>query len=384
MRDHAQEGAIGQGDMREMIRALGLMSGTSMDGIDVAMIETDGERVVRSGASMTFDYSPEMRERLATGIDQARSINGRCERPGLLADIERELTELHASAVSAFLRKSCLVRSDIDVIGFHGQTVLHRPEDHLTVQIGDGALLAKLTHRPVVYDLRARDMELGGQGAPLAPVYHRALLAELAPRPAVVVNIGGVGNVTWISAQGDLIAFDTGPGNALIDDWVRAKAGRACDIGGALAAQGRVDEAAVAQFCMYPYLELSAPKSLDRNTFSLDVVAGMSIEDGAATLTAITAETIARARSLMPEAPLAWIISGGGRKNPTLMAMLQERLPGEVLSAEVAGLNGDSVEAEAWAFMAVRSLKGLPITFPGTTGVRFPASGGVLVDPASI
>lgn len=370
--------------MREMMRAVGLMSGTSMDGIDVAMIETDGERVVRSGASMTFDYSPEMRERLATSIDQARSINARHERPGLLADIERELTELHASAVSAFLRKSGLVRLDIDVIGFHGQTVLHRPEDHLTVQIGDGALLAKLTHRPVVYDLRARDMELGGQGAPLAPVYHRALVADLAPRPVAVVNIGGVGNVTWIGANGDLIAFDTGPGNALIDDWVSAKAGRACDTGGALAARGRVDGTAVAQFCMHPYLELSAPKSLDRNTFSLDVVAGMSTEDGAATLTAITAETIAHSAALMPEPPLAWIISGGGRKNPTLMAMLQECLTGDVLSAEAAGLNGDSVEAEAWAFMAVRSLKGLPITFPGTTGVRVPSSGGVLADPAGV
>lgn len=367
--------------MREMMRALGLMSGTSMDGIDVAIIETDGERVARRGVSMTFDYSPEMRERLTIGVSQARVITARRERPGHLADIERELTELHASVVSAFLRKQGLVREDIDVIGFHGQTVLHRPESYLTVQLGDGALLAELTCRPVVYDLRARDMELGGQGAPLAPVYHRAMVADLAARPAVVVNIGGVGNVTWIGPRGDLIAFDTGPGNALIDDWVLAKAGLACDKGGALAAQGRVDEAAVAQFCTNPYLALPAPKSLDRNAFSLDVVAEMSTEDGAATLTAITAETIARSQTLMPEVPQVWIISGGGRKNPSLMGMLRERLPGEVLTAELAGLDGDGVEAEAWAFMAVRSLKGLPITFPGTTGVSSPASGGVLVNP---
>lgn len=367
-----------------MMRALGLMSGTSMDGIDVAMIETDGERVSARGPSMTFPYSDAMRGQIAEAIMHARTMTDRRQRPGLLRNAERELTELHASAVSAFLRKSGVSRASVDVIGFHGQTVLHRSEDRLTVQLGDGQLLADLTRLPVVYDMRARDMELGGQGAPLAPVYHRAMVAEIAARPVAVLNIGGVANVTWIGADGGLIAFDTGPGNALIDDWVAATCGGAFDEDGALAAGGSADAAAVRKFGEHPYFALAPPKSLDRQGFSLDIVEGMQAKNGAATLTAISAEAVVRALAHMPEAPRLWIVSGGGRKNPTLMRMLRERIDAEIVPAEAAGLDGDSVEAEAWAFMAVRSLRGLPLTFPGTTGVAGPASGGVRADPAKV
>lgn len=369
--------------MSEVMRALGLMSGTSMDGIDVAVIETDGERVRARGPSMTFPYGASMRQQLAEAVSHARAITERRQRPGVLPDVERKLTEHHASAVSAFLRKQGIARMSIDVIGFHGQTVLHRSEDRLSVQLGDGQLLAELARLPVVYDMRARDMELGGQGAPLAPVYHRAMVAELDVRPLAVLNIGGVANVTWIGADGSLVAFDTGPGNGLIDDWVAAMCdGQRCDEDGALAARGHADEAVVQQFCEHSFFTLAPPKSLDRNAFGLGLVEGMAVEDGAATLTAITATAVARAQAHMPEAPRLWVVSGGGRKNPTLMRMLQARVEGDVVTAEAVGLNGDSIEAEAWAFMAVRSLRGLPLTFPGTTGVPWPAPGGVHVKPA--
>lgn len=368
--------------MKDRVCSIGLMSGTSMDGIDVAMIETDGMRIASRGPSMTFPYDARMRDLLVQAIAQARGIEERRQRPGILGEVERILTEEHAYAVSAFLTQHGIAREMIHVIGFHGQTVLHNSEAGLTVQLGDGQLLANLTHVPVVHDLRARDMELGGQGAPLVPVYHRAILDGIGPRPVALVNVGGVANVTWINAEGELVAFDTGPGNALIDDWMAAHSGRTYDEDGALAASGRVDEETVRRFCEHAYFTGPAPKSLDRNAFSLDVVAAMASADGAATLTAITAETIARAQAHMPASPELWIISGGGRKNATLMRMLSERVEAEVVSAEIAGFDGDSIEAEAWAFLAVRSLKGLPITFPGTTRVPAPACGGVRATPS--
>lgn len=368
--------------MKDQVRSIGLMSGTSMDGIDVAMIETDGTRIAARGPSMTLPYDARMRDLLVRAIAQARGIQDRRQRPGTLGEVEQILTEQHAHAVSAFLKEHGIARETIHVIGFHGQTVFHNSEAGLTVQLGDGPLLANLTQVPVVHDLRARDMELGGQGAPLVPVYHRAMLDGIGPRPVALVNVGGVANVTWIGATGELIAFDTGPGNALIDDWMAAHAGRPCDEDGALAAAGRVDEEAVRSFCEHAYFRTPAPKSLDRNAFSLDAVAGMTSGDGAATLTAITAETIARSQALMPEPPRLWIISGGGRKNSTLMRMLSERVDADVVRAEATGFDGDSIEAEAWAFLAVRSRKGLPITFPGTTGVRVPACGGELATPS--
>jgi anhydro-N-acetylmuramic acid kinase len=231
--------------MTRMLRAIGLMSGTSMDGIDVALIETDGERAVRRGPSTVLPYDDPFRARLAEAVEDARALTDRAVRPGCLADVERRLTELHAGAVSRLLAEHGLTPADVDVIGFHGQTVLHAPERRLTVQIGDGAALARATGIDVVWDLRAADVAAGGQGAPLAPAYHRAMAARLPDRPVAVVNIGGVANVTWIGRDGTLIAFDTGPGNALIDDWMLRQTATAVDIGGATAAAGKVDEAAL-------------------------------------------------------------------------------------------------------------------------------------------
>jgi anhydro-N-acetylmuramic acid kinase len=254
-----------------------------------------------------------------------------------------------------------------------------RSREMLTVQLGDGRLLAERTGIDVVYDLRAADCAAGGEGAPLAPAYHRALAAKVTARPAVFLNIGGVANVTWVGADRTLIAFDTGPGNALIDDWMLRHTGTARDDGGATAAKGEVDERVLRAFLMHPYFAKPVPKSLDRNAFALELADDLALADGAATLTAFTAESVARARAHMPEEPKLWVVCGGGRRNRTLMGMLAARVENAVVPAEALGLDGDTIEAEAWAYLAVRSLDGLPLSWPGTTGVGVPTPGGVLV-----
>lgn len=367
---------LGKVDMAKLSRALGLMSGTSLDGIDVAMIDTDGAGEVKRGPAMTFPYTAEMRRMLADALAEARLITARAQRPGQLAVAEREVTEQHAAAVAAFLRTQAIARDSIDCVGFHGQTVLHRPEQGLTVQLGLGPLLSDLTRLAVVYDLRADDVAAGGQGAPLVPVYHRAMAGRLTQRPLAVLNVGGVANVTWIGRDGHLLAFDTGPGNALIDDWMMRHTKVPCDIDGAVAAAGRIHEDVVRFYLSHAFFALAPPKSLDRGAFFWDLVEGLSLEDGAATLTALTVEAVARARALMPDEPALWIVCGGGRKNRTLMSALAGRVENAVVPAEAVGFDGDSVEAEAWAYLAVRSRAGLPITYPTTTGAPRPMTGG--------
>ena len=364
--------------MGKTMRAIGLMSGTSMDGIDVALIDTDGADAVVRGPAQTFPYDPRFKEALRGAIAAARSLSDRDSRTSTLADVERNLTAHHASAVNVFREQHGLQAREIDVVGFHGHTVLHAPERGLTVQIGDGPGLASAIGIDVMHDLRAADCAAGGQGAPLAPVYHRALAARLPQRPIAILNIGGVANVTWIGRGGELLAFDTGPGNAMIDDWMQRRLGFARDEDGTLAARGRVHDDYVTQYLRHSYFGEPPPKSLDRNAFSPWLVHPLSPEDGAATLTAFTAASIARAREHFPEQPVLWVISGGGRRNKTLMAMIAGLVEAAVAPAEAAGMDGDAVEAEAWAYLAVRSLKGLPITFPGTTGVTRPLTGGVL------
>jgi len=382
-----------------MMRALGLMSGTSLDGIDVALLETDGERRIVPGPFMSFPYTREQRATIAEALAHARFVRSRHERPGNLPMAERMITELHASAVSAFLRKTRIARESVDVIGFHGQTVLHKPEDGLTVQLGLPELLAEYANIPVVADLRIADIDGGGQGAPLAPVYHWALAGsaregstgsggddterrtEGEGGPIAFLNVGGVANVTFVGRPGvdgteALVAFDTGPGNALIDDWMLKHTDKAHDPDGAYAARGNVHENVVQFYANHDYFAKAPPKSLDRNTFFWDMMDWMSVDDGAATLTACTAEAVARALTFAPIRPGRIIVTGGGRHNGTLMAMLGDRLGIEVVAAEAAGFNGDAVEAQAWAYLAVRSVKGLDITFPGTTGIAKPMTGG--------
>ena len=366
-----------------VLRALGLMSGTSLDGIDVAVIETDGEGLLRRGPAATFAYGAAQRDLLRSALADATVLIQRNQRPGALADAEAALTRWHAQAVHAFCEQHGLRGSEdskIHLIGFHGQTVLHRPEHGLTVQLGDGATLARVLGIPVAWDLRADDVEAGGQGAPLVPAYHAALAAGLGERPVAFVNIGGVANVTFVGADGGLIAFDTGPGNALIDDWVAAHTGNARDEGGALALSGLVDGAWLARAMGDPFFAKAPPKSLDRNHFARLALPPLSAAHGAATLAAFTVAAIAAARAHFPAEPRQWVICGGGRHNQALMQGLGVLLPG-VVTAERAGFNGDAMEAEAWAYLAVRSIKGLPLTFPGTTGIPRPLSGGILSQP---
>ena len=359
-----------------------------MDGIDVAMLETDGETISRFGPSALHPYSEHDVALLRGAVEAARTLTDRDARPGIVGDADRLVTDLHAGAVRRFLDSNGIDPADVDVIGFHGQTVLHRPDERLTVQIGDGQALANQTGIRVVYDLRAADVAAGGQGAPLVPVYHRAL-AELLdrPHPVAVLNIGGVANVTFINGVPDPYACDTGPGNALIDDFMRARTGEIRDENGGAAARGRVDEEAVARVLKHSFFALEPPKSLDRNAFREWVadragLADKSVEDGAATLAAITAATVAAIVPHLPEQPKSWIVCGGGASNTTLMRMLGERLsPAQVETANDAGWNADAIEAQAFAYMAVRSLRGLPITFPTTTGVSAPMTGGVMAEP---
>lgn len=371
--------------MSKPLKALGLMSGTSLDGIDVALLTTDGEDIVEHGASATYAYRPDQQALLQDALADAKALTDRAERPGCLALAERELTNWHAEAVERFCQDHGLSHSDIDLIGFHGQSVIHRPEIRLTVQLGDGAGLAKRLGIPVAYDMRAADVAAGGQGAPLVPVYHRALAAKIAERPLAFVNIGGVANMTWIGREGDLVAFDTGPGNALLNDWCERHLDVPFDQDGALAASGNLDSEAFLALAQSDYFEAPAPKSLDRNGFDVSVLEGLSPADGAATLTHFTATSIARGVGHVPERPHLYVICGGGRLNPTLMRDIRglvEPLGERVVTAEEVGLNGDSMEAEAWAYLAVRGLKGIPITFPGTTGAPEPLSGGVIARPA--
>jgi anhydro-N-acetylmuramic acid kinase len=368
------------------VRAIGLMSGTSMDGVDIAVLETDGVDVGRFGRGATYPYCEPEREMLRRAIEAGRGLSDRTARPGVLREAESLVTALHAAAVENFLRENGIDRASIEVVGFHGQTVLHRPAAGLTVQIGDGAALARKLGLAVVYDFRAADTAAGGQGAPLVPVFHQALARKLdRPHPIGVLNIGGVANVTWVDG-GDPIACDTGPGNAMIDDFMRARAGDAYDENGDAAAKGWVDEDFVARMLEHPFFAAQPPKSLDRNDFALSNIGlpPLSLADGAATLAALTASAVARIVPHLPKPPRSWIVAGGGARNRTLVRMLAERLaPAAVETAAEVGWSADVLEAQAFAFLAVRTLRGLPITFPTTTGVPRPTIGGVVADPAA-
>jgi anhydro-N-acetylmuramic acid kinase len=347
------------------VRAIGLMSGTSLDGIDAALLDTDGETVDARGIAATTRYDAAFRERL-------RGVLGKTDAP----EVERELTEAHARAVRALLAQAKLTPSGIDVVGFHGHTIFHDPKNGVTRQIGDGALLARLTGIDVVNDFRTADVKAGGEGAPLVPLYHAALARDL-DKPVAVLNLGGVANLTWIGADGRLLAFDTGPGVGLIDDWCAARAGLAFDEDGKLASVGRADQTIVAHMLDHPYFDRPVPKSLDRLTFGLSAVSPLSVEDGAATLAAFTAACVAQGTALFPAIPRHFLVTGGGRRNPALMTALRRALVGAIQPVEAVGWDGDALEAQAFAFLAVRSLRGLPLSLPETTGCRAPTLGGV-------
>lgn len=371
--------------------AIGLMTGTVLDGnIDIALIRTDGQTIQEFGPWTLAPYPAELPPLLREAMTQARDWNFQGPEPAIFAQAEDALTRAQSAAVTAFLAKEGIRPADIAVIGFHGQTMLHRAPDGArhgqTRQLGNGALMAKLVGTSVAFDFRTADMAAGGQGAPLAASYHVALLRSIDATPnSAVLNLGGVSNVTWWGGGDTMVAFDTGPANAPLNDWIRQHGRGEMDRDGLIAASGTVDEARLARLLEHPYLTAAYPKSLDRNDFTAAMADGLSLEDGAATLTAFTAGAVGKALDLLPQRPQRLILSGGGRRNPTLVKEIAKRAKVEPVMSEAVGWRGDAVEAECFAFLAVRALRGMPISFPLTTGVKQPITGGrlAMIDAAA-
>lgn len=368
----------------EPIWAAGLMTGTVLDGnIDVALIKTDGERIADFGTYTLAPYPQSIRTLLEETLRQARSWNFTGPEPAIFHEAEEALTRAQSAAVKDLVESHGLTMADVGVVGFHGQTVLHRAPQvgrlGQTRQLGDGELMHAILGTKVAYDFRSADMRAGGQGAPLSAAYHAALLREAdASGDTAVLNLGGVANITWWDGKDNVVAFDTGPANAPLNDFIKSKGLGEMDRDGALARAGTVDEARLAKLLQHPYLTKPYPKSLDRFDFGASMADGMNAEDGAALLTAFTAAAVGKALDLLPHRPKRLVVSGGGRHNPTMMAVLASRAGVEAVPAEALGWKGDAVEAECFAFLAVRVLRGLPISFPSTTGVPRPMRGGRL------
>ena len=343
-----------------------------MDGVDVALIRTNGITVKDTGEWLTIPFAEKLQRDIYAAAKEA-DIN-KVEVFGL----ERELTLKHAEAVEALLAKSSIKREEVAVIGFHGQTILHAPINSVSWQIGDGNLLAEKTGIDVVTDFRRRDIAAGGHGAPLVPMFNLALIKKI-PKPLAILNIGGVANVAYHGENPeDILAFDTGPGGALLNDFVNQKTGALYDTDGILSSKGKANEAVVAHYMAQDFFRKKPPKSLDRNSFTLTDLPGMSLEDGAATLAEITVQAVARASQHFPKPVKAWYITGGGRYNKHMMKRLGELLQLPVHKIEKLGANGDALEAQAFAYLAMRALKGLPLSLPTTTGVSRPVIGGAL------
>ena len=353
------------------LRALGTMSGTSLDGLDAAVVITDGETLFEIGESRYRPYSEAERKTI-------RAAFGHWEDTPEVAAASEAVETAHAELLAGF--------KDVDLIGFHGQTVAHDPKGRGTHQIGSGALLAAALDIPVVWDFRTSDVAMGGEGAPLAPFYHFASLAQANVGPQVaVLNLGGVGNLTFLDltkqspeTPGACLAFDTGPANGPLNDLVQARLGKAWDTDGALAASGTPDAGLVSGFLENAYFSRIPPKSLDRGDFPdlLGSLDGLSVDDAAATLVSIVAASVAAGMNHAAAPPARLFVSGGGRRNPAIMAALADALDCPVQPIEAAGLDGDMVEAQAFGYLAVRVLRGLPTSAPGTTGVAAPVAGG--------
>lgn len=356
------------------LTALGLMSGTSLDGVDAALLVTDGVDIFEKGAGLCRPYDMDMRAELKSVMgDQAQPDGERVK------EVERKMTLFHAQVVEELLDSAGIDAHDVDIIGFHGQTIYNRPDEHVIVQIGDGDLLAKQTGIPVVNRFHTADMQNGGQGGPLLTSYHAALTAKVE-KPVAVLNIGGVANVTWIGENGEMTAFDTGPGNVLIDEWCMRKCGMNFDFDGNLAASGAADEKIVSALMRKSYFKKKPPKSADRSDFdwALEHLGGASAADGAATLTAFSAAAAVQSAQFFPSAPKKWILCGGGANNPTLVRLIKQGLKANVCVASEMKWDVDLLEAQGIAFLAVRCLFGLPLSFPATTGVPHSMCGGML------
>lgn len=366
--------------------AVGLMTGTVLDGyIDVALIKTDGERIIEFGPYSLEPYDADVVALLNDTLQAALAWQFSGLEPAIFATAEKLITEQQSKAVSNVLQRAGLNHDDIRVVGFHGQSVLHRAPTTIkpgqTRQLGDGQLMSDILGIPVAWDFRSKDVAAGGQGAPLAPVYHKALLRHTSGKAkfgdnTAVLNLGGVANLTCWSRNDTLIAFDTGPANAPVNDWVKQHTSNAMDVDGKFAAEGNIDEQRLSQFLEHPYFQTPFPKSLDRFDFTASMAEGLNLQDGAALLTAFSASAVGKALDQLPERPDTLVLCGGGRHNPSLVNAIRERASINTINADDIGWRGDAIEAECFAFLAVRVLRNLPLSFPSTTGVKTPCLGG--------
>ena len=369
------------------MRVLGFMTGTSLDAVDMAVIDTDGVEILGLGPTGEKKLDPAVRALVEAATADALAWAAGAPEPSSFAPAATAVAAEHVAAGLAFMTRHRLLPQDLTLIGLQGQTVLHAPTTPerrvgRTVQLVDADAVARGLGISVMYDFRSDDVAAGGQGAPLAPVYHAALVRySNLQTPTAVLNLGGVGNVTLVRSDGSLQAFDTGPANGMIDLLVQARGAGRYDEGGRLARAGRADDGILAAYLGHPHFRKQGPKSLDRYDFSLEPVADLSLEDAAATLTAFAAEAAARGVRACSEVPLRLVVAGGGRHNAALMAAIRDRLSIPVLSAEEVFWRGDSIEAEAFAYLAARAMLGLPISFPETTGVPAPMSGGRIAHP---
>ena len=373
---------------KKTLRVLGFMTGTSLDAVDMAVIETDGHDILSFGPAGEMKLDGETRAIIEDAIDDAFDWERDEEEPDSFEDARMAVADAHLAAALGFMAVNGVKSSALDLVGVHGQTVLHEaPTPDLpgrTVQLIDAVSVAEGLGAPVAFDFRSADVAAGGQGAPLAPVYHAALVRKAGlSGPVAVLNLGGVGNITLIRADGGLEAFDTGPANGMVDLLVQSRMKKRMDEGGRLAAAGTIDQAVLNAYLAHPYFAASGPKSLDRFDFSLDPVAELSLEDAAATLTAFAAQAVSLGVARCSEQPKEIVVCGGGRHNPVLLAAIRDRVGVPVSTAEDKGWRGDSIEAEAFAFLAARCRLGLPISFPGTTGVPAPMTGGQIVEPGA-
>ena len=360
------------------LKAIGLMSGTSIDGVDAALVETDGVDIFANNFSLSRHYNDTLKNAIRSLLGEKGTVDRERVRK-----IEVLLTMFHIQAVKDLLIEADEKIENIDVIGFHGHTIFHNPAYHITRQIGDATIMANELNVPVVSRFRNVDVKAGGEGAPLEPAYLMAI-SENMPKPLGMINIGGVANITIIGENGEMLAFHTGPGNALIDDWMRKRQGVEMDFDGLFAAKGTPNEKIIANLLKDDFFSKKPPKSLDRDYFfyALNNVDGLSVYDGAATLTAFTAAAIADGvKNYLPVKPLKWIVYGGGANNPSMIRYLRNYLQAPVENSNQIGWNGNTLEAQSFAFLAVRSLFGLALTFPNTTGVAEPSSGGKVFYP---
>jgi len=366
--------------MGKIYTALGLMSGTSMDGVDTSIIKSDGNREYSIISDEYLEYNEEFYSKLINIRDKVFTENDLKRYSEEIQSLEREITLFHANIVNQILKKS---KIEIDLIGFHGQTIFHDPNNKITKQLGDGNLLSQLTKKKVIYNFRQNDLLNGGQGAPLASIYHKLLAQTFKEEgkiklPIIILNIGGIANITSIKENYEMNSMDIGPGNCLIDKWMRVNSNKNFDSNGDIAKSGKVDKFILDQTIdNFYYNESNKKKSLDVNDFDISFAKGLSLEDGAATITELTADILSK--NLLNGNVY---VCGGGRKNKFLINSIQKKIENKISQIDELDIDGNFIESQAFGYLAIRSYLGLPISFPETTGCKKPCTGGVTIDPA--